>query len=309
MRKKISIIGAGNVGREVASWCAVKELGDIVLWNRSKNRAIGNALDLMEAGPLVGFDVNILGTGDLKDTKNSDIIVFTSGLPRKPGMPREELVGKNAGIVIALVKKLAKLSPKAILIMVTNPLDAMAYAAIKASKFPRERVIGMAGILDSSRFESFIAQKLNVSTRDVSTLVLGSHGEQMVPLPRYATVGGIPLTSLLSKTEIDKLVKRTKKAGAEIVALLKANASFSVGGAAARMVEAIMKDKKEILPCSALLTGEYGMRNVYVGVPCVIGSKGIEKIIKLKLNASEKKQLVNAASSVKALIKEVKKEL
>jgi len=307
MRKKISIIGAGNVGREVASWCAVKELGDIVLWNRSKNRAIGNALDLMESAPLVGFDVSITGTGDLKKTRKSDVIVVTSGLPRKPGMTREELVGVNAKIMVPLVKKLAKLSPKAILVIVTNPLDAMTYAAYKASKFPKKRVIGMAGILDSSRFCSFIAQELKVSNKDVSALVLGSHGEAMVPLPRHATVNGIPLTELLGKRKIEKLIKHTKQAGAEIVKLLKANASFSVGGAAARLVESIIRDKKEILPCSAYLSGEYGLKNVFIGVPCKIGAKGIEKIVELRLNAAEKKQLHKAADSIKKMIKQLPK--
>jgi len=210
----------------IASWCAVKELGDIVLWNRSVSRAKGTAFDLMESAPLVGFDVFIKGTANLKDTKNSDVVVFTAGLPRKPGMTREELVGTNAKIIVPLIKKLAKLSPKAIFVMVTNPLDAMTYAVLKNTKLHKKQVIGMAGILDSSRFCSFIAKELKVSTRDVSALVMGSHGEAMVPLPRHATVGGIALTDLMSKSTINKLVKHTQQAGAEIVKLLKANASF-----------------------------------------------------------------------------------
>lgn len=303
MRKKISIIGAGNVGREVASWCAVKELGDIVIWNRSKNRAVGNALDLMEAAPIVGYDANITGTNNLRKTKNSDIIVFTAGLPRKPGMTREDLIGTNAKIITPLVKKLSRLSKKSILIMVTNPLDVMAYAALKASRFNKKRVIGMAGILDSSRFKSFIAKELKVSVDDVSALVMGSHGENMIPLPRLATVGGVGLQDLLRKHKINSLVKRTQNAGLEIVKLLKENASFSVGACATKVVESIIKDKKEILPCSAYLSGEYGLRNVFIGVPCVIGANGIEKIIKLKLNKHEKSQLKASAKRIKQMIK------
>jgi len=306
MKKKITIIGAGNVGRETASWCAMKELGDIVLWNRSKERAIGNALDLMEAAPLVPFNTNIIGSEDLKDTKNSDIIVFTAGSPRKPGTKREELVKENAKVIIPLVKKLAKLSPKAILIMVTNPLDVMAYAALKSSGFPKKRVIGMAGILDTSRLESFIAKELRVDVEKVHALVLGTHGELMVPLPRFSKVGNKKLESLLSEKKIKSLVDHTKKAGAEIVGLLKANASFSVGAAASKLVEYIIKDERKVLPCSAYLQGEYGLRNVFIGVPCIVGRKGIEKIIELKLNKNEKKQLHAAAERIKAMIKSVK---
>jgi len=306
MKKKMTIIGAGNVGRETASWCAMKELGDIVLWNRSKERAIGNALDLMEAAPLVPFNTNIIGSEDLKDTKNSDIIIFTAGSPRKPGMKREELVKGNAEVIIPLVKKLAKLSPKAILIMVTNPLDAMAYAALKASGFPKNRVIGMAGILDSSRLESFIAKELKVDVEKVHALVLGTHGESMVPLPRFSKVGKKKLQSVLSEKKINSLVDHTKKAGAEIVGLLKANASFSVGVAVSKLVEYIVRDEKKILPCSAYLQGEYGLRNVFIGVPCVIGRKGIEKIVELKLNENEKKQLYNASEKVKEMMNSVR---
>lgn len=304
MRKKISIIGAGNVGREAAAWCAIKELGDIVLWNRTKEAAIGNALDLSEAAPLIGFDARIKGTGNLGDTKNSDIVVITSGLPRKPGMTREDLVKSNAGIVADLSKKVAKLSPKAVLVVLTNPLDAMSYVALKASKFPKQRVIGMAGILDGSRFKSFIAEELNVSVNDVSAVVLGSHGEDMVPLPRLSEIGGVNLYELMPKEKIEKIVERTKNAGAEIVKLLSANASFSVGAATARLVESIVKDKKEILSCSVLLNGEYGINGVYLGVPCVIGIKGVEKIIQLSLNKAEKSLLEAASKRIKSLIKE-----
>jgi len=305
MRKKISIIGAGNVGRETASWCAIKELGDIVIWNRTKEKAVGVALDLMEAGSVAGYDVDIVGTGNLSKTKGSDIIVFTSGFPRKPGMKREELVGKNAGIVRPLIKELAKLSPNAIILMLTNPLDVMAYVAFKASGFSRKKVIGMAGILDSSRFESFIAKDLGVSVKDVSALVLGSHGENMVPLPRLASVGGVRLSEMMSERRVRVLVEHTKKAGAEIVELLNANASFSVGAAASRLVESISKDKREVLPCSVYLSGEYGLKGLFIGVPCIIGEKGLERIVRLKLNAGEKKLLADAGKRIKKMIKEI----
>jgi len=284
----------------------MKELGDIVLWNRSKERAIGNALDLMEAAPLVPFNTNIIGSEDLKDTKNSDIIIFTAGSPRKPGMKREELVKVNAEVIIPLVKKLAKLSPKAILIMVTNPLDAMAYAALKASGFPKKRVIGMAGILDTSRLESFIAKELKVDVEKVHALVLGTHGESMVPLPRFSKVGKKKLDSLLSEKKINSLVDHTKKAGAEIVGLLKTNASFSVGAAVSKLVESIIRNEKKVLPCSAYLQGEYGLRNVFIGVPCIVGRKGIEKIVELKLNENERKQLYNAAETVREMMNSVR---
>jgi len=302
MRPKITVIGAGNVGREVAAWCAIKELGDIVLWNRTKEIAIGNALDLMESAPIVGFDANIKGTGDLKDTKNSEVIVVTAGLPRKPGMTREQLVQTNANILFPLVKRLAKLSPNAIIVMVTNPLDAMTYTALKASRFPKSRVIGMAGILDGSRFEAFIAKTLHVSIKKVSALVIGSHGENMVPLPRFATVGGVPLEKLMSKGRIGMLVRHTKKAGLEIVNLLKANASFSVGAATAKIVESIIKDKNETLPCSVYLQGEYGLKDLFIGVPCVIGRKGLKKIIELRLNGEETRELHAAAKRIKKMI-------
>jgi malate dehydrogenase len=306
MRKKISVIGAGNVGREVAAWCAIKELGDVVLWNRSKEKAIGNALDLMEAGPIVGFDTKIIGTDNLNKTKNSNVIVFTAGFPRKPGMKREELVKTNADVVKPLIKKLAKLSPKAIIVMLTNPLDAMTYVAFKASKFPKKRVIGMAGVLDSSRFKSFISDELKVSRDEVSALVMGSHGENMVPLSRLASVGGVGLEDLLSKKKIEKLVKHTKGAGAEIVGLLKSNASFSVGASAAKVVESILKDNKDILPCSVYLQGEYGLKNIFIGVPCEIGSKGVEKIIEFKLKKDEKAQLHAAAKRINTMIKSLR---
>ena len=305
MRAKISVIGAGNVGREVAAWCAIKELGDIVIWNRTKERAIGIALDLMEAAPLVRFDVNIMGTGNLYQTRESDVIVFTAGLPRTPGVKREDLVKDNAKIVIPLVKEIAKYSPKAIIIVVTNPLDVMAYVALKVSNFSKKRIIGMAGILDSSRFESFIAEDLKVSVDEVIAPVLGSHGENMIPISRLATVAGIPLEELMTKKRIEQIAAHTKEAGQEIVLLLQENASFSVGAAAAKLVECIIKDEKKILNCSAYLEGEYGLRNVFIGVPCKIGRNGIEKIIKLKLNSNESSELHVAANRIKGMIKEI----
>ncbi len=305
MRKKISVIGVGNVGREVASWLAIKELGDIVIWNRTKEKAVGNALDIMEAGPIAGYDAKIIGTDKISDTKNSDIIVFTAGSPRKPGMLREELIASNAKVVMPLAKKLAKASPKAIMIMLTNPLDAMTYAAYKATKFPRGRIIGMAGTLDSSRFKSFIAQELGVSIEEVSAMVLGSHGENMVPVPRLVTVGGVSLGDFMPEQKVSRLVDHTKQAGAEIVGLLGGNASFSVGAAAAKLVESIVKDKKEIMPCSVHVKGEYDITGVFIGVPCVIGATGMEKIVHLKLHPSEKKLLHAAAHRIKTMQKTI----
>lgn len=299
IKPKISIIGAGNVGREVAFWCCLKELGDVVLYNRTAETAIGNALDIMEAGPIAGFDTEIKGTGKLEDTRNSDVIVFTAGIARKAGQTREELVGINAKIVAENVKKLAKLSPKSIIVVVTNPLDAMTYVSLKASKFSGNRVVGMSGILDSSRFSSFVAQEYGVSRKEVESLVLGSHGEAMVPLPRFSTVNGIPVLDLLPANKIKKIEEHIKIAGEEIVRLLGTNASISTGAAVVKMVEAILHDEKALLPCSAYLKGEYGIMDLCIGAPVILGAKGIEKIVELKLNASEKARLQKATASIR----------
>ena len=301
MRAKISVIGSGNVGKEIALWCAVKELGNIVLWNRTPETAVGNALDIMETGPIMGFDANIVGTGYLKETKKSDVIVFTAGLPRKAGQTREQLVGDNVKVVYPLVRKLVRLSPKSIIIIVTNPLDAMAYIAYKASRFPSNRVVGMAGILDSSRFSAFVAKELKVSIKEIESLTLGSHGEDMVPLPRFSTINGVPVNSLLPAKKIEKIIEHTKKAGEEIVRLLGTNASISTGAVATKMVEAILHDEKELLPCSAYLNGQYGIHDLFIGVPIILGASGVEKIVELKLNNSELKALHNAAKSIKRI--------
>jgi len=304
-RKKITVVGAGNVGKEIVAWCAVKELGDIVLWNRTKEKAIGIALDLSESAPIVGFDANILGTDKFSDTTNSDIIVFAAGLPRRPGMKREDLININAKIINSLVKKFSKLSPEAIIIMVTNPLDVMTFVAWKSSGFSKSKVIGQAGILDSSRFASFIAKELNVSVKRISAIVMGSHGDNMVPLPRLCKVKGKPLMSVMSTKKINSLVKHTKLAGIEIVKLLKANASYSVGAATAKIVESIVKNKKNILPCSVYLEGEYGLNNIFIGVPCKIGSKGLIKIIEYDLTKKENDLLLSASKKIKKMINKV----
>ncbi len=298
-KAKISIIGAGNVGRETAVWCAVKELGDIVLWNRTAETAIGNALDIMEAAPIADFDTKIAGTGNLKQTKKSDLVILTAGVPRKAGQTREQLVEVNAKVVYSLVEKLARFSPKSVIITVTNPLDAMAYLAYKASKFPSSRVIGMAGILDSSRFSAFVAKELGISTKEIESIVMGSHGEDMVPLPRFSTVNGVPISNLLSAAKIKKIEAHTKNAGAEIVRLLGSNASISTGAAVTRMAEAILHNERALLPCSCYLNGEYGIRDLYIGVPAIIGAKGVEKIVKLALNAEERARLHKAAARIR----------
>jgi len=299
---KISILGAGNVGSEVAYWCAIKELGNIVLWNRTKETAIGKALDLMESAPIARFNTRVKGTGNLKDTENSDIIVITLGIARKAGMMREELAGVNANIVRDIIKKTTKYSKGSILLIVTNPVDVMTYVAFKASKFKRNRVFGLAGALDSSRFRYFISKELNISIDEINALVIGSHGENMLPLPRFANVSGIPLFNLINNEKMRKLIKHTREAGAEIIKLLGANASFSVGAAIADSIEAILKDKRKIIPSSVYLNGEYSIRDCCMGVPVILGKNGVEKILELRLNAEEKKALNNAYKQIKSLI-------
>ncbi len=308
-RPKITIIGAGNVGREAALWCAVKELGDLVFWNRTKATALGTAYDIMETGPIIGFDAEIKGTDSIKDTEKSDVIVFTAGIPRKAGQTREQLVTTNAQVIYPLVKKVARLSPHAIIIMVTNPLDAMTYLAYKASNFPSSRVLGLAGVLDSSRFSSFVAKALNVSVKEVGALTLGSHGEAMVPLSRFATVMGIPISDLLPTKKLKKIEEHTKKAGEEIVRLLGTNASISTGAVAAKMVETIIHDERGLLPCSAYLHGQYGIHDLYLGVPVILGAHGVERIIELKLTTAEHAKLRKAAASIQQLTVLAKKAI
>ncbi len=306
-RRKISIIGAGFVGATAAHWAAEKELGDIVLVDILEGIPFGKALDLFEASPIEGFDAKVIGTNGYEETKNSDVVVITSGVPRKPGMSREDLLETNKKIIESVVAKVIEASPGAILVMVANPLDTMTYLALKRSGFPKERVMGMAGILDTARFKSFIAMELNVSVEDIQTLILGGHGDEMVPLPRYTTISGIPLSVLLPKEKIDRLVDRARKGGGEIVNLLKTGSAFYAPSAAAiQMVEAILKDKKRILPCCVYLDGEYGLKDICFGVPVKLGARGVESIIELELTAEEKTLVAKSAESVKKTIAELK---
>ncbi|MEE8381240.1 MAG: malate dehydrogenase [Thermodesulfobacteriota bacterium] len=302
-RKKITIVGAGNVGATSAHWAAEKELGDVVLVDIVEGMPQGKALDLMEARPVEGFDVTITGTNGYEETADSDLVIITSGLPRKPGMSREDLLQKNKEIVSSVTKSVVAKSPDSIIIIVSNPLDTMSYVAKVVSGFPKHRVMGMAGILDSARFKVFIAMELNVSVEDIQAMVLGGHGDSMVPLPGNASIGGIPLTQLLSKERIDAIVARTRKAGGEIVALLKTgSAYYSPSASAIQMAEAILKDKKRILPCCAYLEGEYGLNDIYFGVPVKLGSNGIEQIIEVSLTEEEKELVLQSGKAVKESI-------
>jgi malate dehydrogenase len=303
MRKKVSIVGSGNVGATTAHWIASKELADVVLIDIVEGVPQGKALDLLEAMPIEKRDDIIIGTNDYADTANSDIVVITAGIPRKPGMSRDDLLNTNYKIMQDVVGKVVAASPNCIIIVVSNPLDAMAQAAYKISKFNRNRVIGMAGVLDSARFRTFIAMELKVSVENVTAFVLGGHGDTMVPLPRYSTVAGIPITELIAPDRLKALVERTANGGAEIVKYLKTGSAYYAPSAAAtEMVEAILKDKKKILPCAAYLEGEYGIKGLFVGVPCKLGAKGLEEIIQIKLTAEEQVALQKSADAVKELV-------
>jgi malate dehydrogenase len=300
-RNKITIVGAGNVGATCAHWAAAKELGNIVLIDVIEGVPQGKALDLMESAPIEGFDSIITGTNDYNDTAGSDVVVITAGIARKPGMSRDDLVSTNSKIVKSVTEEIVKRSPNAILIIVTNPLDVMCWVAYKASGLPPNRVMGMSGILDSSRFKTFIAMELGISFEDVTTFVLGGHGDDMVPLVRYTTVGGIPVEKLIPRERIDAIVERTRKGGAEIVNYLKTgSAYYAPGASAAQMVEAILKDKKRILPVAANLQGEYGQKDIYLGVPAIIGSNGVEKIIEIDLSAEEEAMLGKSIKAVRS---------
>ncbi|HEX4308703.1 MAG TPA: malate dehydrogenase [Acidobacteriaceae bacterium] len=302
MRKKVTIVGAGNVGATTAHWIASKELADVVLIDVVEGIPQGKGLDLQEAMPIEKRDCQITGTNDYADTANSDIVVITAGIPRKPGMSRDDLLQTNYKIMSDVVGKVTASSPNSILIIVSNPLDAMAQAAFRQAKFNRERVIGMAGVLDSARFRTFIAEELKVSVENVTAFVLGGHGDTMVPLPRYSTVAGIPITELIEKDRLEAIVQRTRDGGAEIVKYLKAGSAYYAPSAAVtEMVEAILKDKKKILPCAAYLEGEYGIRGYYIGVPCKLGSRGLEQIIEIKLTPEEDAALKKSAEAVKEL--------
>jgi malate dehydrogenase len=303
MRKKVTIVGAGNVGATAAHWLAAKELADIVLVDVVEGVPQGKALDLLESMPVERRDVQITGSNDYSQTGDSDIVVITAGFPRKPGMSRDDLLRANAEIVGAATEQAVKMSPNCILIIVTNPLDAMCEVARRKSGFPRERVIGMAGVLDSARFSAFIADELDVSVDNVNAFVLGGHGDQMVPLPRFSTVAGIPITELMDAATIDRLVKRTAGGGGEIVSLLKTGSAFyAPSRSIAEMVDAILKDKHKILPCAAYLQGEFGIRDLFVGVPCKLGSKGLESIIQVKLRPEEQAALTKSAEAVRELV-------
>src|SRR4051812_2425600 len=302
-RPKISVIGAGFVGSTCAHWAASKELGDVVLIDINGDAAKGKALDLFEASPVEGFDSTITGGSDYQLTENSDVVIITAGLPRKPGMSRDDLLATNAKIVKECAEQSAKYSPNSVLIIVSNPLDAMCHVAMKASGFPRERVLGMAGVLDGARFRSFIAMELGVSVEDVQAFVFGGHGDTMVPMPRYVTIGGVPLQQLLSKEKIEAIVDRTRKGGAEIVNLLKTGSAYYAPAASAvQMAEAIIRDKKRYLPCAVLLKGEYGIQGLFCGVVAKIGHKGLEGIPQLELNSGEKAMFEKSAGAVKELV-------
>ena len=303
MRKKVTIVGSGNVGATAAHWIASKELADVVLIDIIDGVPQGKGLDLLEAMPIEKRDSYVKGTNDYADTANSDVVVITAGIPRKPGMSRDDLLKTNHKIMSDVVSKVVQYSPNTIIIVVSNPLDAMAQAAYKLSGFSRNRVIGMAGVLDSARFRAFIAEELKVSVENVTAFVLGGHGDTMVPLPRYSTVAGIPITELMDQATLDRLVKRTASGGIEIVNYLKTGSAYYAPSAAAvEMVEAILKDKKKILPCAAYLEGEYGINGLYVGVPVKLGERGIEQIVQIKLTADEQAALNKSAEAVKELV-------
>jgi malate dehydrogenase len=307
MRPKITIVGAGNVGATAAHWAAAKELGDVILVDVIEGLPQGKALDLWEAGPLEGFDCRIVGANDYAETANSEVIVVTAGVARKPGMSREDLLATNKAIVEGVIDEVVKTSPGAFLIMVTNPLDTMTYLAAKRSGFPRHRVVGQAGVLDSTRFRTFVAHELGVSVEETQALVLGGHGDEMVPLPRYCTVAGVPITELLPREKIDRIVERTRKAGGEIVALLKAgSAYYSPGAAVVQMVEAVLRDKKRIFPCSVLLDGEYGLKEICFGVPVKLGRDGMEEVLEVALTEEEKALVHRSADAVRRSIAELK---
>ena len=305
MNRKVSVIGAGNVGSTAARSIADKELADVVILDipQMEGVAQGKGLDMLEACPVEGSDARVLGTSDYADTAGSDIVVITAGLARKPGMSRDDLLTKNCAIVSSVTEEVMKHSPDCIIMPVTNPLDAMAQVAYRKSGLSRERVIGMAGVLDSARMRAFIAQALDVSVENTHAFVLGGHGDTMVPLPRYSTVAGIPVTELLDKETVDAIVQRTANGGAEIVKLLgTGSAYYAPGSAVVEMVEAVLKDKKKILPCSVFLQGEYGIHGLFVGVPCKLGANGLEKIIEIELSPDEDAALKKSAAAVQELV-------
>ncbi len=303
MRNKVTIVGAGNVGAATAQRILEAGLADVVLVDIVEGLPQGKALDLAEAAPIVDHGAHILGTNDYRETAGSDVVVITSGLARQPGMSRDDLLAKNAGIVRSVVEQAVERSPDAILVVVSNPLDAMCHVALRTSGFPRERVVGMAGVLDTARFRTFIAMELGVDVSSTAALVLGGHGDSMVPLPRRATVGGVPITELLTTEQIDRLVTRTRNGGGEIVALLKTGSAYYAPAASVfRMVQAILQDRQEILPCAAFLHGEYGIDGLFVGVPVRLGRRGVEQIVEIALSDAERAALEASAAAVRELV-------
>jgi len=301
-RNKITVVGAGNVGATAAQLAAEKQLGDVVLVDIVEGVPQGKALDLVETGPVEGYDCRITGTNSYDETAGSDIVVITAGIPRKPGMSRDDLLKTNYSIVKSVTEQVVQRSPESILIVVSNPLDAMVQTAFRCSGFSKNRVVGMAGVLDSARFRSFIGMELDVSVENIHAFVLGGHGDTMVPLPRYSTVAGIPITELLPTETIERLVNRTRKGGAEIVGLLGTSAWYAPGASICDMVDAILNDRKKILPCAAYLEGEYGVNGLFVGVPVKLGSNGIEEIIQIELTLEERAELQKSAGAVKELV-------
>jgi malate dehydrogenase len=310
MRKKITVVGAGNVGANCAVNIAQKELADVVLVDVVEGVPQGKGLDTLQMGPIEGYDVSITGANDYEPTANSDVVIITAGFPRKPGMSRDDLLLANYEVVKTASEQASKYSPNAILILVTNPLDAMCWTALQVSKFSKNRVIGMAGVLDTARFRTFIAQELQVSVENVTAVVLGGHGDTMVPVTRLSSVSGIPLAELLDQATLDRLVQRTRDGGAEIVKYLKTGSAYYAPSAAAvEMAESILKDKKKVLPCAAYLEGEYGIHGLFVGVPVKLGSRGIEKIYEIKLMADEKAMLDKSAAAVEELVGVIKQKI
>ncbi len=319
-RAKISIVGAGNVGATAAHWAASKELGDIVLVDIPEipdpkepgkkvpnTQPAGKALDLYESSPIEGFDARITGTTNYEPTSNSDVVIVTAGVPRKPGMSRDDLININTGIVKSVAESVAKYSPNAVMIVVSNPLDAMVYVAWKASGFPTKRIIGQAGVLDTARYRSFLAQEIGCSVEDVQALLLGGHGDDMVPLPRYTFAGGIPITQLVKKDRLEQIVKRARDGGKEIVDLLRTGSAYYAPAAATiQMAEAIIRDKKRILPCAAYCDKEFGVGGYFVGVPCVLGTEGVERVIEIELDDNERKMFNTSVEHVKELVRAVK---
>jgi malate dehydrogenase len=304
-RAKISIIGAGNVGATCAHWCAAAELGDIVLLDipQTGDMPKGKALDLMQSSPIMGFDSNVVGTNDYADTAGSTVVVITAGIPRKPGMSRDDLLSTNAGIVGSVATQIKATSPDAIIIVVSNPLDAMVQRVLQVSGFPPQRVIGQAGVLDTARYRAFLAMELGVSVEDISALLMGGHGDTMVPMPSCTSVGGIPILRLLDSKRLDEIVQRTRQGGAEIVNLLKTGSAYYAPAAAtAQMVEAIVRDKKRLIPCAAYCDKEYGVGGYYVGVPVILGAKGVEKVIELELTSQERADFDKSVAAVKELV-------